>query len=374
MTSKIIFSKLPTASGHSFGVATLNAESSLNSLSLEMIELLAPMLLEWSKDDGIVGVVLNGAGDKAFCAGGDVRQLYHSIQQSGQGINRHVEEFFSREYELDYLIHTFPKPVVVWGNGIVMGGGIGLMAGASHRIVTETSRLAMPEITIGFYPDVGGTWFLRQMPGKVGLFLALTGANLNAADAVFCRLADYMITSDQYYSMVQAVKSTQWTGNPGQDNEILSGLLADVAGDPSDITAFTDSNVRDNLSIINELIGAANDIQSIAHRLIQVESDNPWLTRAIDTFRKGSPTSAAVSFELWKRGESINIADAFRLEYTVSLGFCAHPDFPEGVRALMIDKDRNPTWTPPLLDQVTDEWVAEHFLVRRSGAHPLADL
>ncbi|MDB5895599.1 MAG: enoyl-CoA hydratase, partial [Rhodoferax sp.] len=159
------FSEISTAGGQLFGVATLNAPAALNALSAGMVRLLKPRLQAWAADDGIVGVLLQAAGEKAFCAGGDLRQLHQTLRDCGDGRNPDAEQFFGEEYVLDHLIHTFPKPVLCWGHGIVMGGGIGLMAGASHRVVTLQSRLAMPEINIGLYPDVGGSWFLRRMPG-----------------------------------------------------------------------------------------------------------------------------------------------------------------------------------------------------------------
>ena len=158
----VLFNEIKTANGKRFGVATLNAPASLNSLSVAMVRLLTPKLREWAKDEGIVGVLLDAAGDKAFCAGGDLRQLYQTLLECGPARNTYAESFFGEEYVLDHLIHTYPKPFLCWGHGIVMGGGVGLLAGASHRVVTLHSRVAMPEVNIGLYPDVGGSWFLRR--------------------------------------------------------------------------------------------------------------------------------------------------------------------------------------------------------------------
>jgi enoyl-CoA hydratase/carnithine racemase len=177
----VLFQELACANGKRIGVAQLNSEKTLNSLSLAMIRLLYPQLQQWAQDDNIVAVFLQGAGEKAFCAGGDVKQICLAVRANGID-DTTAEELFAAEYRLDYFIHCFPKPMIVWATGIVMGGGIGLLCGASHRIVTETSRLAMPEISIGLYPDVGGSWFLGRL-GKVGLFLGMTAANINAQDA-----------------------------------------------------------------------------------------------------------------------------------------------------------------------------------------------
>ncbi|MDN5849582.1 MAG: enoyl-CoA hydratase/isomerase family protein, partial [Nitrococcus sp.] len=167
----VLFEERPAKNGRKLGFARLNAERSLNALSQAMIDALQARLSDWAQDPAIVCVVIEGSGAKAFCAGGDVIALYDSMRAHPGGPNPVAKRFFETEYRLDYQIHTYPKPVLCWGHGIVIGGGLGLMAGASHRVVTETSHIAMPEITIGLYPDIGATWFLNRMPGRVGSFL-----------------------------------------------------------------------------------------------------------------------------------------------------------------------------------------------------------
>src|SRR3954464_7287524 len=158
MTNVLVLEELATASGHRVGLATLNAPAALNSLTLAMVRGLAPALQRWADDAAVVAVILQAAGDKAFCAGADLRELYDSLRASPGEPSPYARAFFAEEYQLDYLIHTYRKPLVCWGHGIVMGGGVGLMSGASHRVVTPRSRVAMPEITIGLYPDVAGSW------------------------------------------------------------------------------------------------------------------------------------------------------------------------------------------------------------------------
>src|SRR5690625_3226254 len=185
----VIFDELPTPDGGRIGIARLNSPKSLNALSLEMARQLDAKLQAWAVDSSVVAVWLEGVGDRAFCAGGDVVALYRSIveeeeRRTAAGETRFDETYFTIEYQLDYRIHTYPKPILVWGNGIVMGGGMGLMVGASRRLVTETTLLAMPEVTIGLYPDIGASWFLNKMPLGIGAYLGLTGAQLNARDAL----------------------------------------------------------------------------------------------------------------------------------------------------------------------------------------------
>ena len=365
----VLFREIKTANGKRFGVATLNAPASLNSLSVAMVRLLTPKLREWAKDEGIVGVLLDAAGDKAFCAGGDLRQLYQTLLECGPARNTYAESFFGEEYVLDHLIHTYPKPFLCWGHGIVMGGGVGLLAGASHRVVTLQSRVAMPEINIGLYPDVGGSWFLRRAPGRVGLFLALTAAPLNASDAIFCGLADIAVPHVRKPQLLEAIAAGTWRGESSADRAMLSRLLAKAA----EGTQKPASKLREYFDTINALM-AGDDLLDIAQRLRALESDDPWLQTAAATFAKGSPSSAAVSFALWQRVTRMSLAEVFRLEYWASLGCCAHKDFAEGIRALLIDKDRNPRWSPATLEEITPAFVEDHLRVRGEGPHPLAAL
>lgn len=364
----VLFEELPTACGHRVGLATLSSPTTLNALSLSMVRALTPMLRQWANDKGVVCVALQGAGEKAFCAGGDLRELYESLRASPGEPSAYARGFFAEEYQLDYLIHTFEKPILCWGHGIVMGGGIGLMAGASHRVVTAQSRLAMPEITVGLYPDVGGSWLLRRMPGKVGLFLALTGAPLDASDALFCGLADFPLSAGEKTAVLAAIQATSWSDSPRRNHATLSRILARY-----EVRELPKSNVREHFDLIGELM-AGDDLVDIAVRLRGLRREDPWLSGAAATFAKGSPTSAALAFELWRRVKHASLAEVFRLEYDVSLGCSAHSDFVEGIRALLIDKDRNPRWNPASLEEVTAELVEDHFRPRWGGGHPLAAL
>jgi len=206
----VLFNTEPTECGHLIGVMTLNTPKSLNALSAEMCQLLAQQLDNWQSDDQVVALVLKGAGDKAFCAGGDIRKLYDSMSASAPMPNPYATEFFSHEYRLYRQMHFYPKPLILWGDGIIMGGGMGLMAGCSHRLVTERTRFAMPEVTIGLFPDASGSWFLQRMPAKTGLFLGLTGAMCNGNDALLANLAEYAVASSDYDAIIQRLKQSDW--------------------------------------------------------------------------------------------------------------------------------------------------------------------
>ncbi len=370
-TAPVLFGTVTTASGHQFGRATLNTPASLNALSLEMVDRLAPQLHAWASDPKIVGVLLDGAGDRAFCAGGDVISLYRSIRAAGPGqVPPQAAEFFEREYRLDYRIHTYPKPVLCWGHGIVMGGGIGLFAGASHRVVTPKTRLAMPEVGIGLYPDVGASGFLGRAPGRTGLFLALTGAPLTASDACFAGLGDVVLNHEDQGRVLEAIAAAHWIGTADADSARLTHLLGAFATG----VVKPPSPLASHRARIDALIGH-DSILDIASRLQALAADaDPWLAAAGAAFAKGSPTSARLSFEMQRRARHLSLADVFRLEYRASVGCCRHPDFAEGVRALLVDKDKSPRWSPATLADVTDAWIDEHLASASHGRPALADL
>lgn len=359
LDSPVLFREVAAANGKRIGFAQLNAEKSLNALSLPMIRLLDPQLQQWSADPAIACVVLHGAGEKAFCAGGDVRSLYRAIREhQGPPPNLANLAFFDEEYSLDHRIHRYPKPLLVWGSGIVMGGGLGLMAGASHRVVTETSRVAMPEISIGLFPDVGGSWFLRNMPGRMGLFLALTGASINGHDLRVAQLADHFARSADRDAIFDQLAAADWSDSAEANRVLLSQLLGEFAdaAQPS----LPPSPLSQHAQTIEALTAGAS-LREVHAAITGYAGEDPWLKRAAATLAAGSPTTAALVWALRERASTMSLAEVFRMELVVALQCCAHPDFAEGVRALLIDKDNAPKWTPATLAEVTPEWVAEHF-------------
>ncbi len=363
MTELVTFEERPAAGGKLLGVAMLNSEKSLNSLSLPMVEALYPQLLQWQKDDNILAVFLHSAGDKAFCAGGDVVALHAGSAAYGEALpNNSCEEFFALEYRLDYLIHTFGKPFVVWGTGFVMGGGLGLLSGASHRVVTETTRMAMPEITIGLYPDVGGTWFLNRTPGKTGLFLGLTGANINAADAEYIGLADFFITQDLKQEVMTALTEVKCERGVAGVMQHFSALVAPQK--PA-------GNVEAHIDWINAVCDG--DLSQAIEKITAYDGDDKWCSKAAATLASGCPITPSLVWQQLHRGSKLSLEDVFRMELTMSVNCAKRGHFKEGVRALLIDKDRNPQWTPSTFSEVTDEEI-ETFFVEPWEQHPLADL
>lgn len=361
----VLFETYNTVDGHRVARATLNAERSLNSLTLEMVDLLRPQLAEWAEDDQVVCVILRGAGDKALCAGGDVVALHRSAVSGDD----YAAEFFEREYRLDYQIHTYPKPIIVWGHGVVMGGGLGILAGASHRVVTEKTRMGMPEVTIGLYPDVGGTFFLNRTPGRTGLFLALTGAQFNGPDALFLGLADRLIAHEYFQGVVDGLLAADWQKPAGA---VVSHVLREF--EMRSVEQRPNSPVRDHLDVMNQLADG-DDLNQIVANITGYQGDDPWLQKAAATLAAGCPTTVCLVEQQLRRGRHLSLKEAFQLELILSINCARRPNFPEGVRALLIDKDRNPRFTPASLDEVSDRWVEEHFQPPWGDAvHPLADL
>lgn len=375
----VLFDTLPAANGKLIGVATLNAEKTLNALSMQMVSLLSAQLDAWGANPEIAMVLLQAAGDKAFCAGGDLQKLYTTIREHQASERRddllgnpHALNFFEQEYRLDYQIHTYSKPILCWGHGIVMGGGIGLMAGASHRVVTEKSRLAMPEISIGLFPDVGGSWFLNRMPGKLGLFLGLTGAAINASDAKFVKLADYQLPHASKTAILASIQAQVWSDHAPENQHLLSKLLLEAE---QTNPHHEHGPLRRHLDLINQLCSGA-DLALIAKQILELESEDPWLQKAIATFQKGSPTSAWLTHALQQYCKHLSLAQVFRIELVAALACTSGNEFAEGVRALIIDKDMQPQWQVTSLAEINEEESIRNFFATPWSAdeHPLRDL
>jgi enoyl-CoA hydratase/carnithine racemase len=316
------------------GVATvtLNRPEALNALSFGMLQGLAFWLDAWEKDERVRMVVLRGAGEKAFCAGGDVRALHASFKSGSHGHH----DFFEVEYALDFRIHTYPKTIVAVMDGIVMGGGMGISQGARVRIVGDRTRMAMPETAIGLFPDVGGSYFLSRVPGKLGIYLGLVGPTLQAADAIYCGLADVYV-----------------------------GAQASPASELARLRPAIDHHFG------HRSVGAIVASLKSESRPEQRE----WAARTLEALSKRSPTMLAVTLEQIERGRTMSLADCFRMELNLIHACFEQGDIVEGIRALIVEKDMKPRWRPPFLEEVTRPAVDAFFEARwRPEQHPLASL
>lgn len=346
---------LPVADGRRLGVIVLDNPSSLNAQNLEMVSKTAEILQDWAADDGIVAVLLRGNGDRAFCAGGDIRSLYHSSDASVFP-NPYALEFFSREYGSCQLIGEYQKPIVAWASGIVMGGGMGLATPASHRIVTDSTMMAMPEVGIGLFPDAGGSYFLKQMPDKLGLFLGLTGARFNASDALVLGVADYAMYRDDYQKLIDALQGLAWQNDHQTNHKLLDELLAKLHS-----TEHLDAGqVLANRDEIGKLLQASSLLEFDSLARAWQPSGNAYLDEAIANYLAGSPTSAALTWRIFY-GEELTLAQALAMEKIVAVRCCHYGEFKEGVRALLIDKDKAPKWRYSLQD-LPKSHIDEHFV------------
>jgi enoyl-CoA hydratase/carnithine racemase len=396
MNAPVLFAENVAHNGMRYGIASLNAPRTLNGLSLEMCHRLDAQLRGWADDVAIAFVILRGEGDpvrgeRAFCAGGDLQSLYKSILSSPSdrpSENAYAREFFEVEYRLDFRIHRYPKPILCWGNGYVMGGGVGLMMGASHRVVSETSRVAMPEVSIGLFPDVGGSWMLNRVPDGLGLFLGLTGVQLNASDTLFAGIADFAIESADWPALNERLREQPWTrianaqaleetgGRIHRTPTLNDELLREAIMGVDNSAQLAPGPLQENAALIGRLC-RGDDLNAIVAALIALNAaEDPWLATCATALAQGAPGSARLAFALRDATRGMCLADIFRLEYVVALNCVARADLKEGIRALLIDKDKCPHWSQATVSEASAQW-AEAFLDAswlEGRPHPLADL
>ncbi len=363
MSEPVRIETRPTADGRHIGMLTLDSPDSLNALSLEMIQLLQGALTRWEQDPAIVCVLLQGAGEKAFCAGGDIRSFYYRKQEGNESaLFGYARDFFLQEYRLDHHIHCYGKPLVCVADGICMGGGIGLFAGAGFRVVTEKSLFAMPEVTIGLYPDVGASWFLSRMPGRLGLWLGLTGARFNGADAIGLGLADHAMASRERAELPARLAALDWSaGDPGEQIEALLTDLQEAPGQALPPPVLLPHQER-----IDALL-AGRSLQRVLARLEDAELDEPGLAQGRETCLRGSPISRAILWRQFWQARRQSLAEVFADELALSVNCVLRGDFVEGVRALLIDKDKSPRWQA---SQAGEAWL-DAFYRWPEGDNPL---
>lgn len=355
--SSLNFELLPVGKSQ-LGVATLNAEKSLNSLSLQMIEELHSQLRAWETDPKIIGVLIKGNG-RAFCAGGDIRALYDSMKER----STYVESFFEKEYALDCSLYAYSKPLIVWAHGITMGGGMGIMQGARYRVVTDSTRMAMPEITIGLFPDVGASFFLKKVPNNWGLFLALSGVRIRGSEALRLNLADAWLKDDHLGQLLTAVTDFSET-NFASD---VDAWLKHKSQTPHGGDIFMHE------SFINDLLNQ-KDVRSLITWARGYKVRDEWEGQLIKNILAACPTSLGLIYALWEKSQGWNVAQSFYHEWYVAAQCGSRKDFQEGVRALLIDKDNQPAWQPGF-DELQGEHIEAHFKSPRADQkNPLEHL
>jgi len=324
------------------GLITLNRPKAINSLTHPMVNAISPVLTDWAADDNVQTVVIDGAGERGLCAGGDLVALYHSARAEGPDKGKVARSFWYDEYRLNAQIGRFPKPYVALMDGIVMGGGVGIAVHGSVRVVTDTTKMAMPEVGIGFIPDVGGTLILSRAPGLLGLHAALTGATFGAGDAIAMGFADHFVPHDAIAAFKEAV--------------IVDGVDGALTAYAAEAPA---SQFLAQREWIDRCYAEATPLEIVA--ALRAEDTDP-ATEAADLIEAKSPTSVSVALEAVRRAAKLDtLEDVLRQEYRTTCGALRSHDFEEGIRAQVIDKDRNPKWSPASLAAVTPADVESYF-------------
>jgi enoyl-CoA hydratase len=320
----------------SAGIVRLNRPRALNSLTLDMVRSIAAALDEFAADRSVVAVIIMGEGERAFCAGGDIRALY----ESGRSGTPAAETFWRSEFRLNHRIATYPKPFVALMDGITMGGGVGLASHGRHRVATERTRLAMPETGIGYFPDVGATWLLPRAPGEIGTWMGLTGLDLTAADAIHAGLADVHIASFRLREVVDTLAELP----QGMASRDVDAILKNLSDNPGQ------SSLKRNSDLIHRAFRFAN-VEEILAALDNEPGEFAAEARRVLLTR--SPTSLKLALRLLRQGRlSRTLAECLNQELGAGLQILKSPDFYEGIRAAIIDKDRNPKWVPATLEAV----------------------
>ncbi|WP_394694542.1 enoyl-CoA hydratase/isomerase family protein [Hyphobacterium sp.] len=338
MTDEIIARKVGQ-----IGRITLNRPKVLNALNMDMVHAMIAALQAWADDPEIQAVVVDAEGEKGFCAGGDILMLHNSGKAGGEDAWR----FWHDEYQLNTLIKEYPKPYVALIDGITMGGGVGISVHGSHRVAGDRTMLAMPETGIGFFPDVGGTYFLPRLAGEIGMWMGLTGARLKAADCVATGIATHYTPSADLPALISALESADLS-----DEDALEVILEEHSGDPGD----------SDLAVTRGLIDAAfagDDVAAMVSRI--TEAGDSWSQKQAKIIATKSPTALKLTCAAIRIGGDKSFEDVMRQELRLSTHCLGGVDFYEGVRAVIIDKDNAPNWSPATLDGVDDAIIAAYF-------------
>ncbi|PFJ18241.1 3-hydroxyisobutyryl-CoA hydrolase [Bacillus cereus] len=345
MTENVLFS----VSENGVASITLNRPKALNSLSYNMLQPIGQKLKEWEHDERIAVIVLKGAGTKGFCAGGDIKTLYEA--RSNKVALQHAEQFFEEEYEIDTYIYQYKKPIIACLDGIVMGGGVGLTNGATYRIVTEKTKWAMPEMNIGFFPDVGAAYFLNKAPGYTGRYVALTASILKAADVLFIHAADYFMTSDSLPAFLAELDNVNWHAKD------VHNRLKTV------IQTFTSTpNLESELATSVEEINTHFTFDTIEEIIQSLENEqSSFALKTKEILLSKSPISLKVTLKQLIDGEGKSVEDCFATDLILAKNFMRHEDFFEGVRSVVIDKDQNPNYKYKHLSDVSEDDVNRFF-------------
>lgn len=331
------------------GLITLNRPKALNALDLSMIRKILPQLKKWNDESSVKFVIIKGTGDKAFCAGGDIRAIADAKTAADKSVQK---DFFREEYILNNAIGTLKVPWIALIDGITMGGGVGLSVHGRYRVATERTLFAMPETAIGLFPDVGGGYFLPRLPGKLGIYLALTGFRLKGRNVHWAGVATHFVESKKIADLEKELLTLK-SATVDEVDKILNSFH-----DQSSLDKDKPFVLAEHLSKINKLFSGAT-LEEIFHNLKQDQSE--WATAQLETLKKMSPTSMKVTLRQLQEGAHLNLQQDLQMEYRLSQRTMLGNDFFEGVRAVVIDKDQKPVWNPATIEGVTAEVINNYF-------------
>jgi len=352
------------------GFITLDRAKALNALSLDMIRALTALLREWQSSNDVFAVVIRSSSQRAFCAGGDIRFFYEVGTAGPAGGSALLEDFFTEEYALNHLIHHYTKPYIALMDGIVMGGGMGISQGGAQsqlRIVTDKTAMAMPEVHIGLFPDVGGGYFLSRLPGKLGVWLGLTGQTIAAADALYAGLADLFVPSSALPELLTMLE-TEAVASGKQITEKIRHFAAPYLSEADPDNSML---ARQRAEIDRHF--AYDSVAGIMASLAGNQSD--FADKSLNAMRRGSPLLLCVTLEQLRRGAALSVAECLRMERVMIRRSFEGTEVLEGIRARVIEKDNAPRWTPADLAEVSPEQVSAYFSAAWPDyAHPLRDL
>lgn len=333
----------------SAGLITLNRPKALNALNLSMVRRIYPQLQKWESDPQVGLVLIRGAGGKAFCAGGDIRAVTEEGRQGGPM----SQNFFKEEYILNHKIGNYKKPYIALIDGITMGGGVGLSVHGRFRVATEKTVFAMPETAIGLFPDVGGGHFLPRLPGKMGIFLALTGFRLKGRDVKSVGVATHFVEAGKIAELEERLGSLDLSVGAGKVEAVLNDFQ-----NQSKLDSDKEFVLQPHIADIDRLFAGA----SMEEIFSSLEKDgSAWATKQLQTLKKMSPTSMKISLRLLLEGKGRSLAEDLQVEYRLSQRCVEDNDFHEGVRSVLIDRDGNPRWSPDSIEKVTSETVDYYF-------------
>lgn len=341
MTNEILFDRKGD-----WGVVTLNRPQALNALTWDMVKAFRAQLAEWAMDHSVCAVLVKGAGEKAFCAGGDIRWLHDEAKKDPA----HASEFFHEEYRNNAAIYHFPKPYVALIDGVVMGGGVGVSVHGDFRIAGDRTLFAMPETGIGLFPDVGGGHFMPRLGGGLGMYLALTGARAKAADCVYAGIATHYAPTEKLALLEEALLNEDLSGDANAAISHLLDAYAEDTGHPA---------LCDNREAIDQHFKTDGSLDDVIASLRSDDSD--FAKNTLATLERMSPTSMRITFEQMKRGGELSFDDVMKMEFRIVRRVMEGHDFFEGVRAQILDKDRSPQWVPVSLSDVSDTDIAHYF-------------